>query len=164
MAQVGKAHRRQLVNLTEGLIRSWGLGTERQGPQERRADDGTSRIAPSVAETEMPALCLSPRLLLPDASPSRQERLQAGGQRSAGGSRGIGAVSKRGRNGTDISAGPGYALFPAAAAEPLGPCPSLCDPRDGRPQAPPSLGFSRQEHWSGSPLPSPLLPDIGFLM
>ena len=23
-------------------------------------------------------------------------------------------------------------------------------------QAPPSLGFSRQEHWSGSPLPSPM--------
>ena len=25
-------------------------------------------------------------------------------------------------------------------------------------QAPPSLGFSRQEHWSGLPFPSPLLP------
>jgi len=25
-------------------------------------------------------------------------------------------------------------------------------------QAPPSLGFSRQEHWSGVPLPSPYEP------
>ena len=25
-------------------------------------------------------------------------------------------------------------------------------------QAPPSMGFSRQEHWSGVPLPSPFLP------
>ena len=24
-------------------------------------------------------------------------------------------------------------------------------------QAPPSMGFSRQEHWSGLPLPSPIL-------
>ena len=30
----------------------------------------------------------------------------------------------------------------------------LCDPRDGSPQAPPFLGFSRQEHWSGLRLPS----------
>ena len=29
-------------------------------------------------------------------------------------------------------------------------------------QAPPSLGFSRQEHWSGLPFPSPeVLPDPG---
>ena len=28
-------------------------------------------------------------------------------------------------------------------------CPTLCDPIDNSPQAPPSLGFSRQEHWSG---------------
>ena len=32
----------------------------------------------------------------------------------------------------------------------------LCNPIDGSPQAPPSLGFSRQEHWSGLPLPSPM--------
>ena len=33
----------------------------------------------------------------------------------------------------------------------------LCvTPETVAPQAPPSLGFSRQEHWSGSPLPSPL--------
>ena len=34
-------------------------------------------------------------------------------------------------------------------------CPTLCDPIDGSPPGPPSLGFSRQEHWSGLPyLPS----------
>ena len=37
-------------------------------------------------------------------------------------------------------------------------CPTLCDPIDDRlpHQAPPSLGFSRQEHWSGLPFPSPV--------
>ena len=34
-------------------------------------------------------------------------------------------------------------------------CPTLWDPIDGSHQAPPSLGFSRQEHWSGLPFPSP---------
>ena len=30
-------------------------------------------------------------------------------------------------------------------------------------QAPPSMGFSRQEYWSGLPLPSPAdLPDLGI--
>ena len=42
----------------------------------------------------------------------------------------------------------------AAAAKSLQSCPTLCDPIDGSPQAPPSLGFSRQEHWSGLPFPS----------
>ena len=37
----------------------------------------------------------------------------------------------------------------AAAAESLQSCPTLCDPIDGTQQAPPSLGFSRQERWSG---------------
>ena len=32
----------------------------------------------------------------------------------------------------------------------------LCATRDGSPPAPPSLGFSRQEHWSGLPFPSPM--------
>ena len=41
----------------------------------------------------------------------------------------------------------------AAAAKSLQLCPTLCDPRDG---SPPSLGFSRQEHWSGLPFPSPV--------
>ena len=30
-------------------------------------------------------------------------------------------------------------------------CPTLCDPIDDSPLAPPSLEFSRQEHWSGLP-------------
>ena len=29
-------------------------------------------------------------------------------------------------------------------------------------QAPPSLGLSRQEHWSGLPFPSPDLPILGI--
>ena len=29
-------------------------------------------------------------------------------------------------------------------------------------QVPPSMGFSRQEYWSGLPLPSPDLPDPGI--
>ena len=40
----------------------------------------------------------------------------------------------------------------AAAAKLLQSCPTLCNPID---QAPLSLGFSRQEHWSGLPFPSP---------
>ena len=43
----------------------------------------------------------------------------------------------------------------AATAKLLQSRPTLCDPTDGSPQALPSLGFSRQEHWSGLPFPSP---------
>ena len=43
----------------------------------------------------------------------------------------------------------------AAAAKSLQSWPTLCDPRDGSPWGSPSLGFSRQEHWSGLPFPSP---------
>ena len=32
----------------------------------------------------------------------------------------------------------------------------LCDPTDDSPPGSPSLGFSRQEHWSGLPFPSPM--------
>ena len=42
------------------------------------------------------------------------------------------------------------------AAKSLQSCPTLCDPIDAVHQAPPSLGFSRQEHWSGLPFPSPV--------
>ena len=35
-------------------------------------------------------------------------------------------------------------------------CPTLCDPWTAAYQAPLSVGFSRQEYWSGVPLPSPL--------
>ena len=41
-----------------------------------------------------------------------------------------------------------------AAAKSLQSCPTLCDPTDGSP--PGSLGFTRQEHWSGLPFPSPV--------
>ena len=34
-------------------------------------------------------------------------------------------------------------------------CPTLCDPTDCSLQAPPSMGFSRQEYWSRVPFPSP---------
>ena len=32
--------------------------------------------------------------------------------------------------------------------------PTLCDPMDYSLQVPPSMGFSRQEYWSGLPFPS----------
>ena len=35
------------------------------------------------------------------------------------------------------------------------PCPSVCDPWTITSQAPLSLEFSRQEHWSALPFPSP---------
>ena len=41
-----------------------------------------------------------------------------------------------------------------AATKSLQSCLTLCDPIDGSPPRPPSLGFSRQEHWSGLPFPS----------
>ena len=44
----------------------------------------------------------------------------------------------------------------AAAAKLLQSCPTLCDSIDGSPPGSPSLGFSRQEHWSGLPFPSPM--------
>ena len=44
----------------------------------------------------------------------------------------------------------------AAAAKSLQSCPALCDPMTAAHQAPPSLGFSRQEHWSGLLFPSPM--------
>ena len=50
----------------------------------------------------------------------------------------------------------GNLSFSAAAAKSLQSCPTLCDPIDGSHQAPQSLGFSRQEHWSGLPFPSPM--------
>ena len=42
-------------------------------------------------------------------------------------------------------------------------CPTLMTPWSAAHQAPPSMGFSRQEYWSGVPLPSPGdLPDPGI--
>ena len=46
-----------------------------------------------------------------------------------------------------------FYLAPAAAAKSLQSYRTLCDPIDGSPL---SLGFSRQEHWSGLPFPSPM--------
>ena len=43
----------------------------------------------------------------------------------------------------------------AAAAKSLQSCRLCATPQMAAHQAPPSLGFSRQEHWSGVPLPSP---------
>ena len=47
-----------------------------------------------------------------------------------------------------------YLLSAAVAAKLLQSCPTLCDPKDSSPPGSPSLGFSRQEHWSGLPFPS----------
>ena len=41
----------------------------------------------------------------------------------------------------------------AAAAKSLQSCPTLCDPIDSSPSGSLSLGFSRQEYWSGLPFP-----------
>ena len=42
-------------------------------------------------------------------------------------------------------------------------CPTLCDPWTVAHQAPPSMGFTSQEYWSGLPLPSPGdLPNPGI--
>ena len=44
----------------------------------------------------------------------------------------------------------------AAAAKSLQLCPTVCDPIDGSPPGSPPLVFSRQEHGSGLPFPSPM--------
>ena len=44
----------------------------------------------------------------------------------------------------------------ATAAKSLQSCPTLCNPIDSSLPGFPSLGFSRQEHWSGLPFPSPM--------
>jgi len=48
-----------------------------------------------------------------------------------------------------------YLSAAAAVAKSLQSCPTLCNPIEGSPPGTPSLGFSRQEHWSGLPFPSP---------
>ena len=55
----------------------------------------------------------------------------------------------------ELGLGKSIVLYVAAAAKSLQSCPTLCDPQMAAHQAPPSLGFSRQEHWSGLPFPSP---------
>jgi len=44
----------------------------------------------------------------------------------------------------------------AAAAKSLQSCPTPCNPIDGSSTGSPIPGFSRQEHWSGLPFPSPM--------
>ena len=44
----------------------------------------------------------------------------------------------------------------SAATKSLQSCPTLCNPIDSSPPGSPSLGFSRQEHCSGLPFPSPM--------
>ena len=51
----------------------------------------------------------------------------------------------------------------AAAAKSLSRVRLLVTPRTAAHQAPPSMGFSRQEDWSGLPLPSPL-PSLLLLL
>ena len=40
-------------------------------------------------------------------------------------------------------------------------CPTLCDPWTVAHRTPPSMGFSRQEYWSGLPFPSPSVGVLG---
>ena len=48
-------------------------------------------------------------------------------------------------------------LFAAAAAKEIQCVQLFVTPWTAAYQAPPSMGFSRQEYWSGLPLPSPIL-------
>ena len=54
------------------------------------------------------------------------------------------------------SAGTLTARYYDHAAKLLQSCPTLCDPIDGSPPSSAVPGFSRQEHWSGLPFPSPM--------
>ena len=47
-------------------------------------------------------------------------------------------------------------IYSAAAAKSLQSCLTLCNCIGGGPPGSPSLGFSRQELWSGFPFPSPM--------
>ena len=51
-------------------------------------------------------------------------------------------------------------LMSCMRAKSLQSCLTLCDPFDC--QAPPSMGFSRQEYWSGLPCPPGDLPNPGL--
>ena len=44
--------------------------------------------------------------------------------------------------------------YTSSTSKSLQSCLTLSDPTDGSPPGSPSLGFSRQEHWSGLPFPS----------
>ena len=49
-----------------------------------------------------------------------------------------------------------FSSLPLSTAKSFQSCPTLWDPIDGSPPGFLSLGFSRQEHWSGLPFPSPV--------
>ena len=51
---------------------------------------------------------------------------------------------------------PSFTCMSTATAKSFQSCPTLCDPIDGSLPGSPALGFSRQEHWSGLPCPSPM--------
>ena len=54
-------------------------------------------------------------------------------------------------------------LHPVCGAKSLQPCPTLCNPLDCTKQTPLSMGFPRQEYWTGLPSPPPGdLPDPGI--
>ena len=56
-----------------------------------------------------------------------------------------------------------YSLHEVKGSEFAQSCPTLCYLMDCSPPTPPSMGFSRQEYWSGLPFPSPGdLPDPGI--
>ena len=56
----------------------------------------------------------------------------------------------------DLSVNVEYKVTAAAAAKSLQSCPTLCSPIDSSPPDSPVPAFSRQEHWSGLPFPSPM--------
>ena len=59
-----------------------------------------------------------------------------------------------------LTAGHGLSLAVLCLAARL--CVTICAPADCSPQAPPSMGFSRQDHWTGVPCRPPGdLPDSG---
>ena len=54
-------------------------------------------------------------------------------------------------------------FFLFTPAQSLQSCLTLGDPMNCNPHAPMSMGFSRQEYWSGLPCPPPgFLPDLGL--
>ena len=48
---------------------------------------------------------------------------------------------------------PSAVILSESESEVVQLCPTLSDPMDYSPPGPPSMGFSRQEYWSGVPLP-----------
>ena len=71
---------------------------------------------------------------------------------------GAGEIKKEGegRKEDEKAAEEYFCAAAAAVAKSLQSCLTLCDPIDGSPPGSPSLGFSRPEHWSGLPFPSPV--------